>query len=69
MNYREPEECLIRGVNIGGDVDTETAMIGDISGALYGREWISSRWYDHIEPNSEENIDRRRDLESNEQRE
>ncbi len=53
---------------MGGDVDTEAAMIGDISGALYGREWIPSRCYDHIEPNSEENIGRRRDLESNEQR-
>ncbi|CAF1331614.1 unnamed protein product [Adineta steineri] len=61
VSYREPEECLIRGVNMGGDTDTVAAMIGDIIGALHGREWIPTRWYDHIEPNSEENMGRGRD--------
>ncbi|CAF0970860.1 unnamed protein product [Rotaria sordida] len=41
--YREPEECLIRGVNMGGDTDTVAAIIGDIIGALYGWEWIPAR--------------------------
>lgn len=56
--YREPEECLIRGVNMGGDTDTVTAIIGDIVGALHGWEWIPARWYDNIEPNSDENMGR-----------
>lgn len=56
--FREPEECLIRGVNMGGDADTVAAMIGDIIGALYGWKWIPERWYNHIEPNSEENLGR-----------
>ncbi|CAF4394885.1 unnamed protein product, partial [Adineta steineri] len=34
VSYREPEECLIRGVNMGGDTDTVAAMIGNIVGAL-----------------------------------
>ncbi|CAF4068847.1 unnamed protein product [Rotaria magnacalcarata] len=34
--YREPEECLVRGVNMGGDADTVAAMIGDMVGALHG---------------------------------
>jgi poly(ADP-ribose) glycohydrolase ARH3 len=57
-SYREPEQCLIRGVNMGGDSDTVAAMIGDIVGALHGTEWIPARWYDHIEANSEENMER-----------
>ncbi|CAF3522783.1 unnamed protein product [Rotaria socialis] len=54
--YREPEECLVRGVNMGGDADTVAAMIGDMVGALHGWEWIPARWYDNIEPNSDENM-------------
>jgi poly(ADP-ribose) glycohydrolase ARH3 len=57
-SYREPEQCLIRGVNMGGDSDTVAAIIGDIVGALHGTEWIPARWYDHIEANSEENMER-----------
>ncbi|CAF4960862.1 unnamed protein product, partial [Rotaria socialis] len=41
--YREPEECLVRGVNMGGDADTVAAMIGDMVGALHGWEWIPAR--------------------------
>ena len=59
-SYRDPEECLIRGVNMGGDTDTVAAMIGDIVGALHGQQWIPARWYDHIEPNSEANLGRGR---------
>jgi ADP-ribosylglycohydrolase len=57
-SHRDPEECLIRGVNMGGDTDTVAAMIGDIVGALHGQQWIPARWYDHIEPNSEANLGR-----------
>ncbi|CAF1263644.1 unnamed protein product [Rotaria sp. Silwood1] len=42
--YREPEECLVRGVNMGGDTDTVAAIIGDIIGALHGWKWIPARW-------------------------
>ena len=62
ISYREPEECLIRGVNMGGDADTVAAMIGDVVGALHGRKWIPARWYEHIEANSEENLGRGRDF-------
>ncbi|UJR15980.1 hypothetical protein I4U23_002899 [Adineta vaga] len=61
-SYREPEECLIRGVNMGGDTDTIAAMIGDIIGALHGTQWIPTRWSDHIEPNSEANMNRGKDF-------
>ena len=57
-SYRDPEECLIRAVNMGGDTDTIAAMIGDIVGALHGQQWIPVRWSDHIEPNSQENLGR-----------
>ena len=57
-SYREPEECLVRGVNMGGDTDTVAAMIGDIVGALHGCQWIPDRWRDNIEPNSDENMSR-----------
>jgi poly(ADP-ribose) glycohydrolase ARH3 len=61
-SYNNPEECLIRGVNMGGDTDTVAAMIGDVVGALHGREWIPARWSDHIEPNSESNMGRGKDF-------
>lgn len=57
-SYQEPEESLVRGVNMGGDTDTVAAMIGDLVGALHGSHWIPARWFDHIEPNSEENLNR-----------
>ncbi|CAF2577878.1 unnamed protein product [Rotaria sp. Silwood2] len=60
-SYREPEECLVRGVNMGGDTDTVAAIIGDIVGALHGWQWIPARWYDNIEPNSDENMGRGKD--------
>jgi poly(ADP-ribose) glycohydrolase ARH3 len=44
-----PEECLIRGVNFGGDTDTIGAMVGAQLGSLYGLGWIPSRWYTQIE--------------------
>ena len=44
-----PEECLIRAVNFGGDTDTIGAMAGAQLGSLYGSEWIPSRWYSQIE--------------------
>lgn len=45
----EPEECLIRAVNFGGDTDTIGAMVGAQMGSLYGSDWIPSRWYTQIE--------------------
>ncbi|CAF3152008.1 unnamed protein product [Rotaria sp. Silwood2] len=60
-SYREPEECLVRNVNMGGDTDTVAAIIGDIVGALHGWQWIPSRWYDNIGPNSDENLGRGKD--------
>jgi hypothetical protein len=44
-----PEECLIRAVNFGGDADTIGAMVGAQLGSLYGSEWIPRRWYTQIE--------------------
>jgi len=44
-----PEECLIRAVNFGGDTDTIGAMVGAQLGSLYGSEWIPSRWFAQIE--------------------
>jgi poly(ADP-ribose) glycohydrolase ARH3 len=47
--WRTPEECVIRAVNFGGDTDTIGAMAGALVGALHGKAWIPSRWYDNIE--------------------
>lgn len=57
-SYRDPDECLIRAVNMGGDTDSVAAMTGDIVGALHGPQWIPVLWSDHIEPNSEANLGR-----------
>ena len=48
-HYRDPEECLIQAVGLGGDSDTIGAIAGAQAGALHGTDWIPSRWFDNIE--------------------
>lgn len=45
----EPEQCVIRAVNMGGDTDTIGAMTGALCGALHGHEWIPKRWLNNLE--------------------
>lgn len=45
----DPEECVIRAANLGGDADTVAAMAGALAGALHGFAWIPTRWYDAME--------------------
>ena len=47
--WKQPEECVIRAVNFGGDTDTIGAMAGALVGALHGKTWIPARWHDNIE--------------------
>jgi len=44
-----PEQCLIKTIALGGDVDTIGAMLGAMLGARYGSTWIPRRWFDHAE--------------------
>lgn len=46
---QNPEECVVRAVNFGGDTDTIGAMAGALVGALHGKSWIPIRWHDNIE--------------------
>jgi poly(ADP-ribose) glycohydrolase ARH3 len=46
---REPEECLIRTVNWGGDADTIGAVVGALLGCWHGTGWIPERWWMNIE--------------------
>ena len=52
-HYKEPEECIIRAVGLGGDSDTIGAIAGAQVGALHGTTWIPRRWYDNIENHPE----------------
>lgn len=45
----DPEEAIIRAVNLGGDTDTIGAMTGALVGALHGDGWFPSRWFDSME--------------------
>jgi poly(ADP-ribose) glycohydrolase ARH3 len=47
--WRNPEECIIRAVGLGGDTDTIGAMAGALVGALHGANWIPARWFENIE--------------------
>jgi ADP-ribosylglycohydrolase len=47
--YLNPEQCLIKIVNYGGDADTTAAIAGAILGALHGISWIPVRWYNRLE--------------------
>jgi poly(ADP-ribose) glycohydrolase ARH3 len=47
--HGEPEECIIRGVGLGGDTDTVATMAGALAGALHGSSWVPRRWFDQME--------------------
>ena len=44
-----PTELLIITVSLGGDTDTNAAIIGSLIGALYGIKWITVPWFRNIE--------------------
>ncbi len=46
---RDPEECIVRAVALGGDTDTIGALTGALAGALHGAAWIPSRWLERME--------------------
>ena len=47
--YKNPEQCAINVVTLGGDCDTTGNMVGAVLGALYGTSWIPKRWYENLE--------------------
>lgn len=42
------EDALIKCVNLGGDADTNAAILGGLAGAYYGIESIPQRWLDAL---------------------
>jgi ADP-ribosyl-[dinitrogen reductase] hydrolase len=46
---RDFEECVVGGVNQGGDADTAGAIIGGLAGAYYGLESIPKRWLKRLD--------------------
>jgi ADP-ribosylglycohydrolase len=48
-NWRNPEQCIIDAVNLGGDTDTIGCIAGAMIGALHGHKWIPARWWSNIE--------------------
>jgi poly(ADP-ribose) glycohydrolase ARH3 len=47
--FRDPAECIVQAVALGGDTDTVAAMAGALSGALHGTAWIPQLWFDQME--------------------
>ena len=45
----DPEETIVRAVNLGGDTDTIGAMAGALAGAYHGEGALPSRWIDVLE--------------------
>lgn len=46
---REFEEAVIKAVNLGGDADTNGAIVGSVWGALKGENAIPEKWLSKIE--------------------
>lgn len=44
------EEAMIKCVNLGGDADSNGAVLGGLAGACYGMEGIPKRWLDTLDP-------------------
>ncbi len=47
--WEDPEEALIRAVNLGGDTDTIGALAGSLTGAYHGINAFPRRWRDALE--------------------
>ena len=45
----DPEEVIVRAVNLGGDTDTIGAMAGALAGAYHGAEALPQRWLEALE--------------------
>ena len=41
---RDPEQAILRAVNLGGDTDTIGAMAGAMTGAYHGADALPQRW-------------------------
>lgn len=52
-NFESFEEGLIWAVNLGGDADTNGAIVGTILGAKFGVDSIPERWLSQLEPAEE----------------
>eukprot|EP01121_Diplochlamys_sp_Union-15-3_P013282 TRINITY_DN409_c0_g1_i4.p1 TRINITY_DN409_c0_g1~~TRINITY_DN409_c0_g1_i4.p1 ORF type:complete len:346 (-),score=65.15 TRINITY_DN409_c0_g1_i4:86-988(-) len=48
-NIENPEQCIIKAVNMAGDADTVGAITGSMIGALHGNSWIPDRWLNELE--------------------
>jgi len=50
INYwKNPEDCIIKCVELGGDTDTIACMAGYVLGSIHGYSWIPKRWWTKIE--------------------
>eukprot|EP01087_Luapelamoeba_hula_P012059 TRINITY_DN3350_c5_g1_i1.p1 TRINITY_DN3350_c5_g1~~TRINITY_DN3350_c5_g1_i1.p1 ORF type:complete len:369 (+),score=60.76 TRINITY_DN3350_c5_g1_i1:277-1383(+) len=47
--WHQPEECILKAVNTGGDTDSIGAIAGALAGALHGVDWIPARWLRDLE--------------------
>jgi ADP-ribosyl-[dinitrogen reductase] hydrolase len=43
------EECLVKVVNLGGDADTNGAVVGALAGAFYGSAELPGRWLKRLD--------------------
>lgn len=48
LNFNNFEEALIEIINLGGDTDTNGAVLGALMGAKYGYQSIPERWLEHL---------------------
>lgn len=47
--WEDPEEAIVRAVNLGGDADTIGAMAGALAGAYHGADALPARWVEALE--------------------
>jgi ADP-ribosyl-[dinitrogen reductase] hydrolase len=47
---RDFEGCLVDTINVGGDADTNGAIVGMLAGAYYGEESLPRRWHRALRP-------------------
>lgn len=48
LNTKTYKDCVLKAVNLGGDTDTTSAVVGGLAGLYYGIENIPSQWIKKI---------------------
>ncbi|GIM05420.1 hypothetical protein Vretimale_9922 [Volvox reticuliferus] len=48
-NWGKPEQAVMVAASLGGHAPATTQVVGALAGALHGKDWVPTRWWDALE--------------------